>query len=213
MAELVSTITAAVSSAWARGSLFLSALAAVVIALTLTLLLCAYLQIDKAAGFWTDYGLVLILSCVGLPVLAFFKWLSERKPPNLSLIANMQQSFWAHSTQSDGSVITQLSLRFQATNLGDTTIQLSDIKLSWPWVRSNSIITKTLMTRHPTDNVHSSKFPVMPHALTEASATIVIRGTVGGTGRKRAMRVSVSIQDHARRWHKLVFPHLRNPAA
>ena len=212
MTEFLSAVSAAASSAWARGSLFLSALAAVCIALTATLLACVHFQIEKAGALWAEYGLVLILSCVGLPILALFKWIAERKPPNLSLIPNEQQSLWTHSTQQDGSVITQLSLRFQATNMGDTTIHLSAIKLNRPCVRRKSIITKLLMTQHPTSNTHSSQFPVMPHARTEAAATIIIKGAVGGTGRKRAMRVSVSIQDHAGRWHKLVFPHLRDPA-
>jgi hypothetical protein len=114
-----------------------------------------------------------------------------------SLIPNEQQSLWTHSTQQDGSVITQLSLRFQATNMGDTTIHLSAIKLNRPCVRRKSIITKLLVTQHPTSNTHSSQFPVMPHARTQALANIMIKGAVGGTGRKRAMRVSVSILTRA----------------
>jgi hypothetical protein len=132
--------------------------------------------------------------------------------PNLSLIANEEHSFWYHAKQTDDSVITQLTLRFQATNMGDGSIQLSGIKLNWPWVRHKSILTRMVHTRHPTENVHSSKFPIRAHSLTEASANIMIKGAVGGIGKKSTMRVSVSLQDHAGRWHKLVFPHLRNPA-
>jgi hypothetical protein len=98
MTEFLSAVSAAAASAWARGSLFLSALAAVCIALTTARLACVYFQIEKAGALWAEYSLVLILSCVGLPILALFKWIAERKPPNLSLIPNEQQSLWTHST-------------------------------------------------------------------------------------------------------------------
>jgi 4-amino-4-deoxy-L-arabinose transferase-like glycosyltransferase len=191
--------------------MLLWALAAICIALTATLRLCGYLQIEKAGALWGEYGLALILSSVAFAILALFKTYGEREKPNLSLIANEEQSLWAHSTQADGSLLTQWSLRFQATNMGDTTIQLLGIKLNRTWVRRKSIITKMLHTRHPTQNVHSSRYPIMAHSLTEASATIIIKGAVGGIGKKGTIRVSV--QDHAGRWHKLVFRHLRNPAA
>jgi hypothetical protein len=209
----VKAIGTAIASAWARGSMLLWALAAISIALTATLRLCVYVQLEKAGALWAEYGLALILSSVGFAILALFKTYGEREKPNLSLIENEEQSLWAHSTQTDGSVLTQLSLRFQATNMGDTTIQLSGIKLNRPWVRRKSIITKMLHTRHPTQNVHGSRYPIMAHSLTEASATIIVKDAVGGIGKKGTMRVSVSVQDHAGRWHKLVFPHLRNPAA
>jgi hypothetical protein len=216
MAEAVSSwkaIESAITSAWARGSLLLWGLATACAALAATLRLCAYLELQKAGALWAEYGLTLILMSVGFAILAAFKTYGEREKPNLSLILDEQQSLWCHSTQTDGSVITQLSLRFQATNMGDSTIQLSGIKLNRPWVRHHSIITKLLTTKHPTGDVHSSKFPIMPHALTEASATIIIKGAVGGVGKRGTMRVSIGVLDHAGRWHKLIFPHLRNPTA
>ena len=169
---------------WGADAGYLWALAAISIALAATLRLCRYLQIEKAGALWTEYGLTLILSSVGFVILALFKTYGETRKPNLSLIANEEQSLWAHSTQADGSVLTQLSLRFQATNMGDTTIQLSGIKLNRPWVRRKSIITKMLHTRHPTQNVHSSRYPIMAHSLTEASATIILKDAVGGIGKK-----------------------------
>jgi hypothetical protein len=193
--------------------MLLWALAAISIALAATLRLSVYLQMDKASGLWAEYGLALILSSVGLTILASFKTYGEREKPSLSLIANEEQSLWSHSAQKDGSVITHLVLRFQATNMGDTTIQLSGVRLNRPWVRHKSIISKSLSTRHPTQNDHSSRYPIMPHSLTEAGANIIIKGAVGGIGKKGTMRVNVSLQDHAGRWHKLVFPHLRNPMA
>jgi hypothetical protein len=202
----------AITSAWERGSLLLWGIATVCIASAATLLLCTHLNLQKADALWAEYGLMLILLSVGFVILASFKTYGERKIPNLSLIANEQQSFWHHATQTDGSIITQFALRFQATNMGDTTIHLSGVKLSRPWVRRALIVDKHVHTRHPTDNTYSSRFPVMPHSLTEASAHIILKGSVGGAGRRSTMRVVIRVQDHAGRWHKLVFSQLRDPA-
>jgi hypothetical protein len=216
MPEVVSTMKAiegAIASAWSRGSLLLWGLATVCIALAVTLRLCAYWELQKAGVLWAEYGLALILTSVGFAVLACFKTFGERVKPNLSLIADERQSFWGHASQTDGSIITQLSLRFQATNMGDSTIQLSGIRLNRPLVRHKSIIEKLLMTEHPVGDVYGSRNPIMPHDLAHASATIIIKGAVGGVGKRGTMRVSIGVQDHAGRWHKLVFPHVRNPAA
>jgi hypothetical protein len=40
-------------------------------------------------------------------------------------------------------------------------------------------------------------------------AHILALGTIGGVGRKKPMRVSIGVQDHFGRWHKLVFRGLR----
>lgn len=216
MAEAVSSwmaIQSAITSAWARVSLLLWSLAAACIALAGAVRLCAYLQIERAGPLWVEYGLTLILLSVGFVILASFKTFGEREKRNLWLIVLEEQSFWGHAAQTDGGVITGLDLRFQATNTGDGTMWLSGIKLNWPWVRHKSIITKTLMmTEQRTENDHSLRDPIMPHSPTEGSAHILIKGAVGGIGKKGTMRVSVSLQDHAGRWHKLVFPRLRSPA-
>lgn len=216
MVEAVSTakvIGGAIASAWERGSLLLWGLATACIALAGALRLCAYWELQKAGALWADYGLALILMSVGFVILAAFKTYGERAKPDLSLIANERQSFWGHAVQADGSIMTQLSLRFQATNMGDTTIQLSGLKLNRPWVRHKSIVEELLITEHPSENVYGSRNPIMPHSLVDVSATIIIKGAVGGLGKRGTMRVSVGVQDHARRWHKVVFSHVRNPAA
>src|SRR5882672_4344774 len=92
------------------------------------------------------------------------------------------------------------------------SIHLSKVKLNWPWVSRRRIFTTMLMTQHPKQDVYGSDFPIPAHARRSCSASIMVRGTVGGGGRKKPMRVSISMQDHAGRWHKLVFRDLRDPA-
>jgi hypothetical protein len=48
--------------------------------------------------------------------------------------------------------------------------------------------------------------PIEPYSLTYGSATIIIACPVGSVG--KMMRVVVAVQDHAGRWHKIIFPHL-----
>jgi hypothetical protein len=43
-------------------------------------------------------------------------------------------------------------------------------------------------------------------------ADIVALGTIGGEGRKKPMRITIGVQDHLGRWHKLVFRGLRDPS-
>lgn len=205
------TIISAISSAWARGSLFLAAVGTACLAASVALLVCARAGIEKAAVVWSDYGLGLILATLVLLILTIFKWLGERKPPSLSLTIDERNSFWARSKQQDGTITTQFTLRMFATNMGDSSVHFSAIKLKWPFVTRKSILTTAVMTRHPNQNVFGSEFPVNPHSRTELSAIVIANRAVGG--KKREMRVSVGLRDHAGRWHKVVFPHLKNPTA
>jgi len=83
---------------------------------------------------------------------------------------------------------------------------LSAIKLRRPFVRYRAILTKVMIVRHPKADIYSAKYPIEPHSLTYASATIIINRPVGRVG--KTMRAVVAVQDHAGRWHKLIFPHL-----
>jgi hypothetical protein len=65
------------------------------------------------------------------------------------------------------------------------------------------------MTEHPTQNMYSADYGIQAYKRRACSAHIMAIGTVGGIGRKKPMRVSIGVQDHAGRWHKLVFRGLR----
>jgi hypothetical protein len=141
-----------------------------------------------------------------LPIVAAFKWWSERPKPSLVLLPMDNQSFWAQSTQADGRATTQFALKFQATNVSDHTIKLSDIALRRPWVRRREIIAKLLTFQHLEKKYHSTLYPVEAHSLTYGSATVIVNRALGSKG--KAMRVVVRLQDHTARWRQLVFPYL-----
>lgn len=192
---------------WARSAILLWAAAAAGAAVLVALVALSRLQVVGAAGMLATYGLFLALGVVILVVFAGFKTYAERPARTLSFIPNEGQSFWGQSRQPDGQVITSFDLRFQASNLSDGAVLLSAARLYRPWVRRRSITGKMLATEHHAGSTYDSEFPILPHDVTRAMAHISVDHAIGRPG--KGMRVVVGLQDHAGRWHKLVYPHLR----
>ncbi|MGD1039148.1 MAG: hypothetical protein ABR878_18740 [Roseiarcus sp.] len=213
MADPISlkAITDAISSFWGRSALLLWCLSACAWASWGVIFAGKHFQFDRASEAVANYGLALSLVCVVLPIIAAFKTYGERPKPSLLMVPVDGQSFWAQSTQSDGRVTTQFALNFQATNVSDHPIKLSDVKIRRPWVRRRSIISKLLTFQHPKENVHSSQYPVLAHSLTYGSATVIVDRAIGTKG--KPMRVVVRLQDHTGRWRRLVFPYVTNVGA
>ncbi len=208
----VSLVGKIIAAVWANGSRFLWSIAVASAAAAAVIRVGAYFDTPKAQPVWEEYGLILTLLSVVVGVLAAFKIRAERRNTGLALIAEEQQSFWHHAKQQDGSTITQFALRFHATNMNDGSIHLSKLRLNRPWVKLSRILTTTLMTQHPKQDVYGSDFAIQAHARRTCSASIMALGTIGGVGRKKPMRVSIGVQDHAGRWHKLVFRGLLVPS-
>jgi hypothetical protein len=211
--SFASSISKIIAAIWANGSRFLWSIAVASAAAAAVIRVGAYFDIPKAQPVWEEYGLTLTLLAVVVAVFAAFKMRTERRNIGLALIADEQQSFWHHAKQQDGSTITHFALRFHATNMNDDgSIHLSKVRLNWPWVKRSRIFTTTVMTQHPTQNMYSADYGIQAHKRRACSADIMSLGTVGGVGRKKPMRVSIGVQDHAGRWHKLVFRGLRDPS-
>jgi hypothetical protein len=201
-----------IAAVWANGSRLLWSIAVASAAAAAVICVGVYFDIPRARPLWEEYGLVLTLLSVIATVFAAFKMRAERRNTGLVLIADEQQSFWHHTKQPDGSTITQFTLRFHATNMNDGSIHLSKVRLSRPWVSRKRILSARLMTQHPTQNIYSADYGIQARKRRACSANIIALGTVGGVGRKKPMRVSIGVQDHAGRWHKLVFRGLRDPS-
>jgi hypothetical protein len=196
----------AIISFWGRSAVLLWCLATVCFLSLIALAVGAHFHFGDAPGLFAAYGTILGLAFPALLVFAAFKTYSERPKPILSLIPNEHQSFWGQSRQPSGQITTQFCLRFQATNLSDGAIMLSEIRLLRPSVRRRRILTKHLLVRHPRGNTYGFTNPIEPHSLTFASGDIIVDHPVGRVG--QPMRVTIQVQDHAGRWHKLVFPHV-----
>jgi len=210
----VGTLKAAgerIGEIWQRGALILWTLTSACSVTLLALLAGAQWQVGNTEGLPTTYGTSLALAILVLTVFSASKTYSERTAAErvgrqLALIANEIQSHWIQSKQS-GEVITQISLYFQAKNLSDDSVKLSAIRLARPLVRKRRIQQTTLSVQSPTGSAFDFEFRILPHSLTHGSASFVIYCPIGVVG--KAMRVVVFIQDHAGRWYKLVFSHIR----
>jgi hypothetical protein len=204
--SLIKTFSAAVTSLWERSSLLLWGLAASCFLIFITLAAGSHWQAGDTPALFASYGTMLVLAFIVLFVFAAIKTYSERPKPTLSLLAQEGQSFCGQTRQKDGTIITQLTLRFLATNLTDGAIVLSSIEIHRPFVRRRAILTKQVMVRQPNGQLYSSKCPIEPQSLTYGSADIFITHPVGSVG--KTMRAVVAVQDHLGRWHKLIFSHL-----
>jgi hypothetical protein len=210
----ISTLVRFLADLLNRSSRFLWSFAVACAAAAIVLSVAAHFGLARAQPLWDQYGLLLLLGAAVVAVLAAFQARTERLNRGLSLIADEQQSFWNHAKQPDGTMLTQFALRFHATNMNaEGAVHLSRIRIQWPWLSRGRIVDERVMTQHPTGNTYSSDFGIQPRKRRACSAHIFVRGAVGGADRKKPMRVTVGVQDHAGRWHKLVYRMLRNPAA
>jgi hypothetical protein len=137
--ELLSTAGKVIATTWSQGSRLLWSVAGACAAAALVLSLGAHFEMAKAAGLWTEYGLVLIVAAAVFAVLAAFKSYAER--PKIVLIADEQQSFWTHARQPEGTIYTQFALRFHVTNMNDGSLHLSKVRINWPWINRRRIVT------------------------------------------------------------------------
>jgi hypothetical protein len=208
-----SSIGKIIAAVWANGSRLLWSIAGAAAAAAAVIRCSAYFEMPKAQPVWEEYGLILTLLAVVFAVFAAFKSRAERQNAALVLIADEQQSFWQHAKQPDDRIMTQFHLQFHATNTKDRgLIYLSKARLNWPWVSRNRILRTILMTEHPTQNTDSVDYGIPARKRGACTADILALGTIGGIDRKKPMRVSIGVQDHFGRWHKLVFRGLRDPS-
>jgi hypothetical protein len=195
---------------WKNGALLLWCAATVGLVVLLALFAGAYFRLGEAPAMLTAYGFDLGIGLLVLVVCASFKTYAERERSALSFVPDEQQSFWHAVVQPDGRTRTQISLRYQVTNFSQSNVMLSLARLYRPRVRHDRISSNILLTKHPnpTKDVHSSQYPVMPNSLTYGAVTFMIERSVGRKG--KPMRVVIGLQDHAGRWHKVVFSRLKS---
>jgi hypothetical protein len=148
----------------------------------------------------------LILTLVSTLKTSLERTVVKRTSRRLVLIPNEIQSHCLRSKQS-GEVSTRISLYFQAKNLSDDSVKLSEIRLARPVVRKRRIRQTTLSVQSPASAAFGSEVPISPHSPTQGSASIVIDCPIGDVG--KAMRVVVFVQDNLGQWYKLVFSHIK----
>jgi hypothetical protein len=212
VAATLQAIGKALTTMWARGALFLWCVATTGLVVFTALLIGAHWQLGDTVVLLTNYGTGLALATLVTATIAAFKTYgeirSERATRPVFLIPNERQSHWSQAKQPSGQIITAIALHFQATNVSDGAVKLSDnVRLRKPHVRKSDILQTLLHVRHHERNVYSSQYPVQAHCLTEGGIHIVIGHPVGTVG--KPMHVVVEIQDHSGRCYKVAFPHVQ----
>jgi hypothetical protein len=207
IAATLKSLGESIAAIWARGALLLWCLTTVCAVILVALGVGARLQIADAPEWLRAYGMELGLGSLTLLVFALFKTYAERPKPILSLLPDERQSFWSHARQPDGRILTTVVFRFQVTNFSKGSVMLSAVRLRRPWVRRRAILDAMLLIQQPNGSTGGFKNPIMPNSLTYGSGCITIAHPVGRPGKE--MRVVVTLQDHAGRWHKLIFPHMK----
>ena len=201
-----------ISAIWANGSRFLFSVAVAGIAAAAVLWLGARYGAPKAQAWWYEYGLMLVLVSAVAGVFAIFKFLAERQITKLFLIADEAQSHWSHAKQPDGSIVTQFSFQFHATNRGRHGLYLSKVRVLRPSFGRRRIQSAMMATEDPMNDVYATNQVIPAGARRGCHAHIMATGAVGGEGRSKPMRVKIAVQDNIGRWYKLVFVDVRNPA-
>jgi hypothetical protein len=201
-----------ISAIWANGSRFLFSVAVAGIAAAAVLWLGARYGAPKAQAWWYEYGLMLVLVSAVAGVFAIFKFLAERQITKLFLIADEAQSHWSHAKQPDGSIVTQFSFQFHATNRGRHGLYLSRVRVLRPSFGRRRIQSAMMATEDPMNDVYATNQVIPAGARRGCHAHIMATGAVGGEGRTKPMRVKIAVQDNIGRWYKLVFVDVRNPA-
>ena len=206
----IKTTLELIASAWKRGALLLwSCTAAAAVAL-MVLFVATRLQVGGASELSSVYGIYLLLIISVLGVFALFKTYSERQARPLILIANDRRSMWGQAKQSTGQTITTLSLHFQATNVSDGTVQISNVRLYWPWVSRRTILDTVVLIEAP-HGTTSSRNPILPHALGEVGVVISIDRPIGRAG-NRLKRYYQSAGPRAKLVHSHISTRLPPPS-
>lgn len=198
----------AITSFWGRSALLLWCLSVCAVAAFAVLLVGAHFQINGAAELVQSCGVWLALAAMLLPIVAGFKTYSEWPKPSLVLLPIADQCVWAQGPPRDGKAITQFGIRFQAANMSNGAIMLSEIVLRRPWVRRRSIIVRDLNLKDPNSHYYGHEHPVPAQSLSYGSATIIVDHPIGRKG--KPIRLVVGVRDHEGRWHKLVVPFVRH---
>jgi hypothetical protein len=206
--ELVDKTGDLILRLWERGQNFLWAVASAGAAVFVILLAGWRFAIGNGADLFEAYGFLALMVAIVGGTFGVWRKLEDRPKPTVFLIAEVDQSFWAQSRQTDGRVTTQFCLRMQATNLTDGPIKLSGVRLIRPRIkRTDNELARQVITEHPENNIYGLEFSIMPKAVSNASCVLIVDRPIGEPG--TSITAVAAVSDQHGRWHKVRFEKLR----
>ncbi len=160
-----------------------------------------FVEANKTASPW------LLLASIIFGTFAAIKHYQGRTIQTVQLFPDELQSMYhGPIKQTDGSVTTQISIRFEAFNVTDKSIWLPDVQLLRP--RSYAPVRmKHVSLKDQSSPLHGSRYELPPHARTPGSVDLMIQGDL--TKQIARGGVTVSIKDQFGHRHKIKLPKIR----
>jgi hypothetical protein len=113
------------------------------------------------------------------------------------LRAEAQQCFWSSAKQPDGSIMTQIVVRFTVKNRTEEALGLSHVRLIKPRIRGEVVhedVSVRAVDRNMYGTAAHSGYLIPPKMVLPASASVMIRG-VPWRKPKNEIRVKIGISD------------------
>ena len=129
-----------IGAVWKNGSLLLWCLATVCAVVLAALFAAAHFNFGNATDLFKNYSVYIGIAFLTLIVFASFRTYAERPKRIFSFIPSYRQSFVHYTDSGDGRTFTQLALRFQVTNLSDSNMKLSAVRLLRPRLHRAAIV-------------------------------------------------------------------------
>jgi hypothetical protein len=139
-------------------------------------------------------------------VFASLRQYQERTVQTVSLFPyEIQSTYHGPIKQADGTITTQIGIRFEVFNLTDKSIWLPDVKLLRPRSHASIRIKVVFLKDQSSDFVGPYELP--PHAKTRGSVDVMIQEDLTAQIAKRG--VTVLIMDQFGHKHTIKLPKIR----
>jgi hypothetical protein len=160
----------------------------------------AFVEANKTASPW------LLLASILFAALAALKHYQERTIQTVKLFPDEGHSLYhGPITQTDGSLTTQIDIRFEVFNISDKSIWLPNLKLLRPKSRA-PVLTKAVALKDQSSRLHGC-YELPPGARTPGSVHLMIQEDL--TNQIAHGGVKLWIEDQFGHRHKLNLPSLR----
>src|SRR5262249_35923155 len=128
-----------------------------------------FVEANKTISPW------LLLASIGFATLATLKHYQDRTIQTVKLFPNERQSFYhGPIKQTDGSITTQIAIRFEVFNLTDKSIWLPDVTVTRP--RSHAPVRMKLVSLQDQSSSLHGGYELPPHAKTHGAVDLMIQG-------------------------------------
>lgn len=189
MAEpATTTILTGLNSLWERGTTLLLSLGFICIATFAFLYFGPKLGVDTS-DFLRSYGTYIGIGAIAFSTLGIAKIFDLRPTPSLRLFLEQNNSFAHHARQQDGRTLTQIVVRFSATNLTKINFRLMEGRLMLPKTSTPEINSPAVEDPH--SQMYSSRHIVPAGVNRQASIDFMLKEQVGDAAKPLDIKIEI----------------------